>query len=324
LRLPEPKHIRVAAADARSNRQQYPCRGRGQSDALHGGGPGQVAEIPAAVTLVLSCITRTAAIQVSDRRVTWLRGPHAGGLADDYRNKAVVVCNRMAFAYSGLAEIGASNTDDWLLQVVGKVSLEKVLSAIPPAATAAFQGIQASRQEKRHVFVGVGWGRATIDSPRTTFIATVSNALDREWNLLPEAMPAFGAGVFGLPADQPFLLKSTGQNLSVKEMKRIKRDVRSCLGRKTGPMSIVRVLVAAIRRVASTNGTVGRGLLAVILPEGALSTDFGMTVTFDGTVPDDAPSCWYFPVDADEGIMYTPHFACGGILFKDVQLSTGR
>ena len=110
------------------------------------------------MTLVLSCITPDYAIQVSDRRLTWVNGPNAGQVADDNRNKAVVVCNKLTFAYNGLAEIGAARTDEWLLDVVGRVPLEQVLSTVGPEATAAFLGIRASSSVKRHAFVVVGWG----------------------------------------------------------------------------------------------------------------------------------------------------------------------
>ena len=67
------------------------------------------------MTLVLNLITESWAIQVSDRRLVWLdRGKIVR--KDDERNKAVMWCNRLAFAYTGLAELGPMRepTDEWL------------------------------------------------------------------------------------------------------------------------------------------------------------------------------------------------------------------
>jgi hypothetical protein len=55
------------------------------------------------MTLVMSLITESWAIQVSDRRLVWLGPDSVVSRKDDERNKAVLWCNRLAFAYTGLA-----------------------------------------------------------------------------------------------------------------------------------------------------------------------------------------------------------------------------
>ena len=62
------------------------------------------------MTFVLSCVTPEYVYQVSDRRLTWLNGAQRGHVVDDERNKSVLVDGRIAFAYTGLAEIGADHT----------------------------------------------------------------------------------------------------------------------------------------------------------------------------------------------------------------------
>src|SRR5690348_6551313 len=112
------------------------------------------------MTLILTCATPEFALQVSDRRVTWVRGIHAGLVADDARNKALVIANHLTFSYTGLAEIGLEFTDDWLmasLEGIQRLDVRTVSQRIADRASAAFAALPLSAAQKRHVFVGVGW-----------------------------------------------------------------------------------------------------------------------------------------------------------------------
>jgi hypothetical protein len=75
-------------------------------------------ELSAQMTQILTCVTPTLIVQLSDRRLTWLSGPDRGTVADDNRNKMTVVCNRLTIAYSGLAEVQTRPTDEWIVDVV--------------------------------------------------------------------------------------------------------------------------------------------------------------------------------------------------------------
>jgi hypothetical protein len=59
------------------------------------------------MTLVLSLLTPTHALQASDRRVVLIR---RGEIVEenDQRNKAVLFRDRWAFGFTGLADLGAS------------------------------------------------------------------------------------------------------------------------------------------------------------------------------------------------------------------------
>jgi hypothetical protein len=72
------------------------------------------------MTLVLSLLTPTYALQASDRRVVSIR---RGKIVEDndQRNKAVLFRDRWAFGFTGLAELGPDQrTDLWLAEALSQ------------------------------------------------------------------------------------------------------------------------------------------------------------------------------------------------------------
>ena len=58
----------------------------------------RLADAGTGMTLIVSCITRDMAVQVSDRRVS----VPSLGQVDDQANKAIFSCGQSAWAYTGL------------------------------------------------------------------------------------------------------------------------------------------------------------------------------------------------------------------------------
>jgi hypothetical protein len=71
--------------------------------------------LAAAMTQVLTCLTPSVIAQVSDRRLTWMTGPNRGTVADNNRNKMVVVFNRLTIGDSGIAQIRLRETNEWIV-----------------------------------------------------------------------------------------------------------------------------------------------------------------------------------------------------------------
>src|SRR4051812_40581282 len=66
------------------------------------------------MTLVLSLATPQYVVQVADRRISHLS---SGTIMPD-ANKSVMLCNRMAFAYTGMAVLESQPTSTWLWNVI--------------------------------------------------------------------------------------------------------------------------------------------------------------------------------------------------------------
>ena len=128
------------------------------------------------MTLVLSCLTHQFVVQVSDCRVSRIRNDQLE-IVDDHRNKGTLYCSEMAFAYSGLAELGQEHTDVWMMNVLAlAVSLNDTAHLLRRKATEEFRRIRRPSAFKRHAFVGVGWGKPSENSPIIPVRVTISNA----------------------------------------------------------------------------------------------------------------------------------------------------
>lgn len=165
------------------------------------------------MTVIISYVSAKHVIQVSDRRLTWITGPNAGQIADDDANKAVVICNRLVLAYTGLAQMTGQKTDEWALDVVAEVNPynpQRVIESLCKRATEDFKKINLTKSSKKHAFVISGWAKFNNpDAPLTPFISAISNALSDKWQWLPEAESTFHIRTESL-ATRPFLLAIVG------------------------------------------------------------------------------------------------------------------
>jgi hypothetical protein len=278
------------------------------------------------MTLVLSLLTRDHVVQVSDRRLVFLNGPNAGKRKDDNTNKAVVICNRVAFAYTGLAEILNQHTDDWLLETVQGIIPYRPLvtfNTIAHAATEEFKKIRVTRREKRHAFVGVGWAKFKADGVLEPYACSISNALDDNWYWLDEARDDFRVRIDPLPKGMDFAFECTGQQVDRSTKRWLGRQLRKCLARGTSEsMTLIRIMGECIHRIAAHNVAVGNGLTALSIPFAATASLKGLTIPLGPPYPKDCVLSFYYPAERFEAIYYGPHYTCGGISFKGAEIYT--
>jgi hypothetical protein len=278
------------------------------------------------MTLVLSCITPNYVIQVSDRRLTWATGPQAGKTADDDSNKALVVCNSLVVAYTGLAQVGGLKTDEWLLDVAGSVipyNPERVCQAIALRATSEFRNFILAKSLKRHAFLISGWARFhQRDAPLEPFSVAISNALNQTWQWLAEAKESFS--YFGKRLDtDPFRLDSVGQHLPNRIHKQLVRRIRTYINRERGPEAYIQLLASAIRDTSSVNPLVGRNLMAIALPLPALSSNQGLTIPLKFPVSSKQPVALYLPSSSTEPVLYGPNYTCNGLDITGIWVKPG-
>ena len=264
-------------------------------------------------------MTPSHVVQVSDRRLTWLTGPNAGQVAPDDRNKALVVCNRLVIAYTGLAEVAGNQTDEWLLEVVSTVvpyNPQRVCETVAERAAEEFRKVRLPRSAKRHAFLVSGWARFNSkEASFTPFISAVSNALDGRWSWLSNADNVFRVRTVPL-GDRPFILAAVGQPISSTTRKCLRRQVRNYSSRERGPEGYIQMLAKAIRDTAIFNRAVGRNLMAISLPRTTLEQDRGLSVPLARPVQSRKALALYLPESGDVTIRYAPNYTCGGISFK--------
>jgi hypothetical protein len=278
------------------------------------------------MTLILSCITRDYVFQVSDRRLTWASGPNKGKIAEDNRNKAVVLYNYIAFGYTGLANLPLMKTDEWLVDVLAKLkpyNPARACQVVAQEATAQFRHIPLGRMHKRHAFIAAGWARFAINGPLRPFLCSISNALNDQWRWLNEARDEFIVRVFPLADNKPFEFYSAGADIGPKHDLTVRRRIRSCINKKAGPNAYIRVLAECIRSFSTPQNSVGKSLLAVSLPLAAGQAG-GMSMPFDRRLPPDQAACLYIPEGEVDGVLYGPNLVYENMLITSAWVRYGK
>lgn len=278
------------------------------------------------MTLVVSCISPNHVVQVSDRRLAWATGAHAGRVADDNSNKAVVVCGRLVLAYTGLAQIRSLKTDEWALRVAAEVAPynpQRVCEALAEGATEDFRRVTVSKPLRRHAFLISGWARFNDpNAPFTPFVSSISNALDNEWRWLPEPEDVFQVRTVPL-GNRRYLLATVGQPLEITALKQLRRRIRNYVRRERGAEAYIQILAEAIRETAACNRAVGKNLMAVSLPLDSLESGGGLAIPLTSPMPSGQAVALYLPDSQEEPIRYGPNYTCGEMSFSRVFVRPG-
>lgn len=279
------------------------------------------------MTLILNLITEAWAIQVSDRRLVWLGAEDKIVRKDDERNKAVVWCNRLAFAYTGLAELGPKreSTDEWLARELAgwwvdeggsEQGQDAVVGAIATRATAAMKRPRIARgvpaHLRRHAFVGTGWARFDGKGGMVPYIVQIHNFPDSTEPEAP-AQDEFGISILHLPeGERQIFVNWMGQELAEQEMallEDLKRgDPRT---REYGPHA-AQVMVDVVRSVADRNQLVGHGLLINSLPKWAIHPGSTETVLIASGLMAEELTFFHLSPDQSDPVLRGPLYVCKG------------
>lgn len=260
------------------------------------------------MTMVVCCATQDYAIQVSDRRFT----TPDGQLLGDKNNKAVLFCNLISFAYTGLGHLEGKRTDVWLTEVLSQGLASGAVQALPDAmqlikcrATRCFKRIGLSASLKRHAFLAVGWSKPSPEEPLSPMGVMVANCRGPQGEWLSEAHDEFRIALSPLfEESEDFRLWVAGEQFLSREVAQLKRSLRHCVGRTTGPGSVIRLLVEAVRGVAARKVSVGEDLLVVCIPKAAAAAD---SLILASRAKQDTITCEYVAAGQQEGVWYGPN-----------------
>lgn len=272
----------------------------------------------------MSLINREYAIQVSDRRFV-VHETDGRETFRDFENKSVIWCNRVAFAYTGIGNLGVRHaTDQWLAWNIGKWEAERgqgddqgaLVSAIAQKATDYFRGPRISRlsaELRRHAFVAIGWAQFPDGDGFEPYIQSIHN-----FGPGGQTLDHFVGGGYRLEGrlDQSRTV-CHGQELSDSERRQMNRQLETLPIDPEFAARASSVLADTVRAVAARNDRVGRGLLITVMPRGSiLSGDTGGLQVAGGPLPDQQ-TFLYVPRDQDETVIYGPTVVCGGMAVSD-------
>ncbi len=220
-------------------------------------------------------------------------------------------CSSMAFAYSGIAEIEGIATDRWLARVLAAApSFDTALQSVAERASNAFKKISCRHSYKRHAFVGVGFCQLFPDSELRPCQVTISNFSSPNKN-------TFTVEAIFLK-DKPFLVcPPIGALVPDEFLKSLHKNIRACLQHHTKPTEIMRLLAEAVRRLSDIEPTVGKALLAMVVPRSAVHRSpalLSMPVASNPSSLDfDLPIFLHSPANSPDRNWDTPNFACNGV-----------
>jgi SEC-C motif len=223
------------------------------------------------MTLILSAISPTWAMQASDRRVTVVNTADQVVRWEDERNKGIFVAERMTFAYTGLADIGGTDTAEWFqAQLARAMSQGRLVEdALQEAAEMAAQYVRALPpyvDYRAHAFVGVGWTPDDVQA-RVPFIVCLSNSIDEDGHWRNQPGDDFNTHRETLGSHDPLRLQVAPPLLSDEAFGHLAARIGSHLDDSTDPAPVARMLIQAIRDEAERpDSDVGMGVMVNNLP----------------------------------------------------------
>lgn len=281
------------------------------------------------MTQILTLLTASSVVQVSDRRLTaWNGGnPH---VLDDKANKAVVYLALAAFAYTGAADVGG-RTDRWITEVLAPTAgLGQALDSLRDAATQSFSTSPFSVAGL--TIVGAGWDPQS-DGRFVPFYSVVSNVAQRtppgvrgavrdgravgyRFDAVGARRPRFDTWAVALQPSMSHLLHVAGQPLIASNEDRLLRNIGRAVSAKAEPTALMRLLAEEIWRVAAINPKVGKSLMAVCLPVTAARTS-GPLLVVGGPPKENEFTALYLPDEHAGPEYYLPNLAGAGACFID-------
>lgn len=270
------------------------------------------------MTQVLTVLTPRFVVQVSDRQ---LSDVYADGHREPRprpRNKAVVVCDRMAISYTGAAYVSGVSTPEWLANVLAPHTRGQ--SNVEAAAEEVMRRLQAEvGQRECLTLVASSWHEPTPGTFRpaclvmTNFVRDVHQVVVRplsiailERNGDPHE---FGRWVYEADGAAAVFFHVAGAALNDEQVTTTLRNLRRASEANADAIAFVRILARRIRLTAEQNAGVGRDLMATYLPRPAAGRELTLTL---GAPFGDAPCAVYLPEDSADVIEYVPFYVCAG------------
>lgn len=279
------------------------------------------------MTLIVTCMTENHIVQVADRRLTDANGR----LFDDEACKVTMLGSRGVVAFSGIAFLGAapmSATDFWLTDALTD-TLEPGAAArlLRDVASERFSRVPFTREGRRHAFVVAGWDSPDPDRA-SPVIYTVSNALKPDGGWLAKANDEFRIHCARKHRKEPEV-RTAGARLgkNAKLLTTSAKEHRS--ERSVGALATS--LARAVRTIAETEDTVGKGLLITVFPRAAIGQDH----VFDARSPtageiehglDFDPArvtTIYVPADSQTTAYYFPNLVTVGMSMVGAVITEG-
>ena len=261
------------------------------------------------MTMILTCLTKDFIVQVSDRRISYMKDNKVQW-ADDQSNKALVYKKQFVFAYTGQAKIPIRingqytdvSTIDWAAEQLSKgKNLEEAVYNLKYRATELMNSnhIRKLPEYKRRIaFVGAGFDEVKRGSKRIRWALRImiENCIEDDGTLLDQPRDEFRVQHNPLK-NCDAALYIAGQQLHPERRRRIEfaRFLRRLVQHNAKPEKIGVLLTSKIQETAKAmlddKRTVGENIMCVFVPQAYSDKDDddGMRIPITGGILFETP-----------------------------------
>jgi hypothetical protein len=277
------------------------------------------------MTQVISAITQDYVLLVADRRLTFLGGSSPGQIADDDACKLVSLCNVCGIGYTGVARMGGIPTHEWIAKTLASERCSDPGPASKLLAERARIALSGVRSEFRsQTFVIAGWAYFDNLTGLRSFSCAITNIMDASGRVLSKVNDNFAVLTKALHDGEDLSLLVIGQPLSSERGNALERNLRELVARRISAKAALRLLVDEVIHTSGQSHTVGRRVLGLCIPRGAVqaSIESGQSVLIAEQPTDTHASFCYFDPTYSELQQFGPTVTCGGSAVTDLKTET--
>ncbi len=220
------------------------------------------------MTLLVMAQLPGALVLASDQLLTDLA---TGKPLPNRANKAIADTRNWtgtAYAYTGVARIGRTPTDEWLTRVMGeRENVDEAISLTRDRLTEVFAQMPRNPERNQLLIVGMAWARLHQDIGLEPVMIRISN-IERGEELLPLAEDKFTAAIWQL-GERPETSKkvwSAGQYVPTERLRGLEVTIARRIRRNPHPFVAAQLITEEIRGFARENPRVGKGVLVMVIP----------------------------------------------------------
>jgi hypothetical protein len=253
---------------------------------------------------------------VADRRLTF----EDGRLAEDNRNKLVLCESNIVFGYTGLARLGGTYTDEWLMDRLSRLTQKRLDDKLMMLAHEVRDTVRKCRNVPRMrrflAILGIGFARESGQRELRPLFCLISNCHQENWRPASSAFDGVRLLSRPLGPSRSVEYESVGQRMSTDDERLLRRRMRRLHEKsRLDGQTMIPILAEAIRSVARRNERVGKNLLAVAIPRKSVRP--GRLLLTAGTGDEGHPTFLYLPAGTSSPEHYAPAITASGVQIKD-------
>jgi hypothetical protein len=264
------------------------------------------------MTFIISLIEKNYVFQVSDRRLTYLdRNSRPIKYTDD-NNKAIFLNNRIAIAYTGLANIEGQRTDYWILDKLKDIKKDSISDC--------FSYLEDSLNKIDFVgfdleIIATGWIKFNDSIDFEPIVYSISNSSSaKRIGDFTHRFQTLNKECFGF--------YTCGQRITPEQRKALLRIIRRKMVKGVKPEGVLSILFSFVSDLSNENRFIGSNLMGLCIPKQSVTKLPSLFLTAIQNTPlvilDD--NSYFLYKTKNSGLVgYGPHMVSLGTALTDFE-----